>query len=175
MENVLKQERFVELVSRHRTQVLGYLFALVRNFGESEEFFQQLTLTLWQRFDEYDETTDFGKWACANARYLVANHWRRERRKTAYLNERASELLAEMETNDRATLGERRREALGECMEQLPNKEQSLLEDFYVEQSPAKDIALKRGLTAQSVHNALSRIRRMLFDCIGRKLEAQER
>ena len=79
----------------------------------------------------------------------------------AYL---AEERLADLvETNGRLV-------ALRECVKQLGRPQQELLEQAYSTEESIRLVAERLGQAVQTIYNRLSRIRRILFDCVERRL-----
>ena len=55
-ESMTEQDRhnsFVELLTRHQSQLYGYIFALVRNREDAADLFQSVGLILWRKFDSF--------------------------------------------------------------------------------------------------------------------------
>jgi RNA polymerase sigma-70 factor, ECF subfamily len=160
-----RTEEFVELLSSHQRQLLGYIFTLVRNMDDAEDLLQQTNLVLWRKFDEYRSGTDFIRWACCVAHLEVLSFLRRKRRDPLRLDERLLLHLADRRL-DRARLHDHYRDALQRCMERLSAADRQLLGVCYGGTSSIKEIAAKLNRSADSVYHSLQRIRRVLFDCI---------
>jgi DNA-directed RNA polymerase specialized sigma24 family protein len=65
----------------------------------------------------------------------------------------------------------RSREALVDCLAKLSSEKQKLVTDYY---SPggAAELAKSLGMTANSLRQAVHRIRRQLYECVQRTLRA---
>src|SRR5258707_29169 len=80
-------EEFTEAVLRYQSQLFGYVYSLVREFNDADDFFQQTCLVLWRKFPEFDRSKSFLVWACGVARLEAANFLRsRERRRRYFSN-----------------------------------------------------------------------------------------
>ena len=44
---------------RHQTQLFGYIYSLVRNLDDADDLFQQTSLALWKKIDQYDPARAF--------------------------------------------------------------------------------------------------------------------
>ena len=64
MDQSERQQLYVELLTQHGRQLFGYIHALLRNFADTEDVYQQATLVTWQKFDQYESDTNFLGWAC---------------------------------------------------------------------------------------------------------------
>ena len=60
---VEKSALFTDLLHESRSRLYGYIYALVQNQADAEDLFQETTLCLWQKFEEFEQGTDFGRWA----------------------------------------------------------------------------------------------------------------
>ena len=82
------------------------------------------------------------------------------------------ELLAFLAEDRLADLGETngRLVALRECVKQLGRPQQELLEQAYSTEESIRLLAERLGQAVQTIYNRLFRIRRILFDCVERRL-----
>ncbi len=67
-----------------------------------------------------------------------------------------------------------RRDALGECLDQLRPEDRGLVLRRYFDEGKVKDIASDLGRSADSVKMSLHRIRQVLRTCVRRKLSQSE-
>jgi RNA polymerase sigma-70 factor, ECF subfamily len=167
--SALKAE-FAEHLARHQGQLLGYIYSLVRDLDDAEDLFQQTSLVLWDKFDQFDRSRSFVTWACGVARNEVRRFLRSRSRDRLYFGDELSLALIEaQETLEQERL-EERRGVLAGCMKKLRERDKDLLEACYARSAGVREVALARGRSAQSVHNSLRRIRRALFECVHRSL-----
>jgi RNA polymerase sigma-70 factor (ECF subfamily) len=165
-----QKAEFAEQLARHHGQLLGYIYSLVRDLDDAEDLFQQTSLVLWDKFDQYDRSRSFVSWACGVARYEVLNFLRARSRDRLYFSDELSLALIEAQEDLEQERLEERRVALATCMKGLRERDKDLLEQCYGRSSGVRDVAEARGRSAQSVHNSLRRIRRALFECVHRSL-----
>jgi RNA polymerase sigma-70 factor (ECF subfamily) len=159
---------FAELLRKSQSRLYGYIHSLVRDLNDADDLFQQTTLILWKKFGEFDRMRSFFAWACGIARLEVANFLRGRGRQRLYFCDDLNLLLIEAQeemTNDEL---EDRREALAKCVEKLRERDRDLINECYGASSGIHEAADRRGRSPQSVYNSLRRIRRSLFECIGR-------
>jgi RNA polymerase sigma-70 factor (ECF subfamily) len=159
------------LLARHQGQLLGYIYSLVRNLDDADDLFQQTSLVLWDKFDQFDPSRSFVGWACGVARYEVLNFLRaRSRDRLLYLSDELSLALIEAQEELEHERLEERRTVLAGCMKKLRDRDKALLEACYDRSAGVREVARDRGRSPQSIHNSLRRIRRALFDCVRRSL-----
>lgn len=165
--------KFVTLLREHQNQVFAYLFSLVRGMEDTEDLFQQASLVLWKKFDEFEPGSNFFAWACQIARFEVTNFLRRKQQESRAFSDEAMERLADMQANV-AVEESARQEALDHCLEQLPEKQNQLLRDCYDGRRTVREIAASLGRTTHSVYSSLRHIRQQLHDCILRFLARED-
>jgi RNA polymerase sigma-70 factor (ECF subfamily) len=161
---------FAARLAAHHTQIFGYIYSLVRDLDDADDLFQQTSLVLWDKLDQFDPARSFVAWACGVARYEVLNFLRARSRNRLYFTDELNLALIEAQEDLEQERLEERRDALAGCMKRLRDRDQDLLETCYGRSIGIPDVALARGRSAQSIHNSLRRIRRALFECVRRSL-----
>lgn len=163
------RERFLSLYKDHGRLVRGFLLAVTGCPHQADDLQQNVARVLLEKFADYDEARSFHSWALGIAR-LEALKWRqRLARRREVLSADAIDLL-QASGQDEADPFAERRERLPACVAELPEPSRRLLALRYEQGLRAKDIAVRVGKTATAVDMALSRIRRLLRDCIDRKI-----
>lgn len=165
-----RQEQFAAQFIRCQDRVYAYIVTLLPNRADAEEVFQQTSMILWRKWDQFDPSAEFVRWACGIAHFEVLNHIRKAERSTVTLDRDVIDLLA-IERLDQQDALAQRREALHECMDTLPTHQRDLLEAAYTGSEPIQSVAERFGRTANAAYLALRRIRKALGDCITRRLE----
>jgi RNA polymerase sigma-70 factor (ECF subfamily) len=161
---------FASLLAQHQTQLFGYIYSLVRDFDDADDLFQQTSLVLWDKFEQFDSSRSFVAWACGVARYEVLNFLRTRSRHRLYFTDELNLALIEAQEHLEQEQLEERRDALAGCMKKLRERDKDLLEACYGRSTGIPEVARDRGRSTQSVHNSLRRIRRALFQCVRRTL-----
>jgi RNA polymerase sigma-70 factor (ECF subfamily) len=161
---------FAARLRQHQTQLFGYIYSLVRDLDDADDLFQQTSLVLWDKFDQYDPSKSFIAWACGVARFEVSNFLRSRSRHRLYFSDNLAMMLIEAHEGLEAEELEDRRHALAECTKKLRARDQQLLDACYGRSARVPEVARLWGRSAQSIHNSLRRIRRTLFECMNRTL-----
>ena len=174
MANSADHELFVDLLTQQQARLFGYIHALVHNFSDAEDLYQQTTLVLWEKFEQFEPGTNFLGWACQVARYVVADFARRQRRSRSVFAEALAEQLASIQVDCQAEEPGDRLQALAHCLEKLSPQDRRLVELCYGESKGFARAAKMVGRTVESVYVSLSRVRRALLECIQRALTAEE-
>ncbi|HEX5271156.1 MAG TPA: sigma-70 family RNA polymerase sigma factor [Gemmataceae bacterium] len=178
MDTELRERRKAEFAERLReaqSRLFGYIHSLVRDLDDADDLFQQTTLILWNKFDDFDASRSFLSWACGVARLEVCNFLRSRGRQRLYFSDDLNLLLAEAQDETTHDETEERRTALAGCVEKLRQRDRELLDECYGREGGMAEVAGRHGRSSQSVHNSLRRIRRSLFECIRRTLDQRSR
>ena len=169
------RNEFHELLALHQGQIIGFIFAAVRNLHDAQDLYQETCITAWEKFSEFELGSNFARWACGIARLEILEHQRRHAREKRWLSEHVLLRLAEAASPADAEAAQRRHEYLASCFAALNKPDQRLIEKCYATESKLSDIAKQVGMRVASLYNALSRIRRRLFHCIQAKLSRESR
>jgi RNA polymerase sigma-70 factor (ECF subfamily) len=166
---------FAEYLRRDQARLYGYLHSLVRDVNDADDLFQQTTLIMWKKFAEFDRGRSFFSWACGIGRLEVTNFLRSRGRHRLYFSDELNLLLVEAQAEMTNAEQEARRDALARCVEKLRERDRELLAECYGDATSVQSAAGRHGRSPQSIYNSLRRIRRALFECIGRTMAIESR
>lgn len=160
-----REEMFTSLLTLHQRQIFRVIYCMVHRLEDAEDLFQQTSLTMWDKFDQFESGSDFVAWASRIARFKALNLLTSRGRRHACFSEQFVEQLAtqkeDTEEDQRARL-----KALESCRSKLRKRDQQLIHECYSGRSTIRDVAKKIGRTPSSVYDSLTRIRSQLFKCI---------
>ncbi len=167
-------ETFVNLYSKHQRTLHSLIRTLCRSPEDTDDIFQNTTIVLWRKFDDFEPGTNFLAWAASIARYEVLDFAKRKGRSALLFD---SELIAQI-TERAATHAENadsRLQALRTCLHKLSEGHRDLLERRYATSGSVNEIASELDRSANSVSVTLHTIRRQLLHCIDKQMaEAAE-
>lgn len=161
-------ELFVSLLMEHHSRLLGYIRTLIPQRQDAEDLFQRVSITLWQKFAEYDRSREFFPWAAKVAFFTVCNYRRKRYRQRLVFSEELIDIMSQ-ERPQHLEQQEGRLEALLSCVESLAPADQHLLMQMYGERSSIKELAATTGKAVQTLYNRLASLRRDLVGCVQRK------
>jgi len=167
-----QRETFARLFAQHHRWLYAYLMSILADFSSTEEVFQEVCVVLWREFGKFDPNTEFRRWASVIARNKVYQFRQSRARHGRCLTNEVLELIAEqaLETSD---LLEERRAALHRCLSELKESDRELISACYSEiPQNYNQVAEQLRRPANTVYKALQRIRRVLRECIRRRLAA---
>jgi RNA polymerase sigma-70 factor (ECF subfamily) len=160
-----RRDRFLELFLTHQNRIFRFIVTAVPRWVEAEELFQQTSLTLWQRWDEYEPQFDFTAWACGIAKNHLRNHLRKKENQQRALGDDLLDKLTAMHLEKRSYLDDLQ-SALARCLELLPLDRRRLVHLCYGEKQSIQAVAEREGRSSNSLYKQMRKIREALYDCV---------
>jgi RNA polymerase sigma-70 factor (ECF subfamily) len=162
-------DHFLELLNAYDRSTYAYILSQVPNLADADQLAQETRTRLWQQFDRYQEGTDFGAWARSIAGYLVLSHYEKRSRDRLRFGE-AFLTAVQQHIETRLDGLSPRREALSQCLQQLPENQREMLLEYYSSENSRQGLADRIGKTYVALRRAVCRVRVVLADCIERRL-----
>jgi len=165
---------FMRLLSENQRRIALYVLGLVPRWNDAEEIIQETNLVLWREFGNFQVGTNFPAWACTVAFHQVLA-WRKRRSRQRL---RFTDAFVEAVAQESAAAGEQldgRWRHLSRCLEKLPDHRRELVRLRYSEECSIEELAERSGRTVTAIYRALSRVRRVLFDCVNRSVAQEAR
>lgn len=166
--------QFVEHFVRFQRSVYGYIQTIVPNVNEADEIFQETSLVLWKKRDDYDPKFAFLPWACGIARKVAGNHRAKHGRDRHSFS--FSEAFLEQLATARASRSEWLETAiksLQDCLKRLRDDQRSLLRLRYESRRSIEQVAQQMNCSSNTVYQRLHRIRHRLHDCVRFRLRKE--
>jgi RNA polymerase sigma-70 factor (ECF subfamily) len=167
-------DAFVRLLGQNQRRLFLYVMSMVPNWSDAEEIIQETNLVLWRDFARFQLGTNFTAWACKTAFHQVLAWRKRVRRDRLEFSPAFLEAVAAEATNA-AEAFEERSACLAHCIERLPTDRRQMLRLRYSEGLSIDAMARRLERSEEAVYRALSRIRRVLHDCVARARLAEGR
>ena len=165
------RKRLMALMTRHQRQIFSYIFALVPNRYDAEDLLQETSVVICEKFDEFEEGTDFVAWACQIAYWRIRYSRQKFARSKVVFNQEIVDAVAQTASTMAKEL-DSRHEALGNCLQKLHPRDRDLLLVRYEPGGGVQEAARRSGRTLQTAYKALARLRKLLLDCVTTKLSA---
>jgi RNA polymerase sigma-70 factor (ECF subfamily) len=173
MPDPSRYSEFVDLLQRATGQIFAYLNALLLDWNDAEDVFQDACVVLWEKFDEFRPGSNFVAWALRVAQHKAMDFQKsRARRSVFWKADLQDSLMAAMAEADATDDG---LAALSGCVAGLGAADRDLVQRCYGDGVPVRQVAAQLGRSPQSVHNSLRRIRLMLLECIERVKRQEDR
>jgi RNA polymerase sigma-70 factor (ECF subfamily) len=173
MNNQDRHSLFSQLVAHHQNELYAYIFAIARNWDDTDDLYQTVCLVLWSKFDLFRPGSSFFAWARQIAKITVRNFLKHKQPWTQVSDELLDAFTAST-LDARCSRPGSYMTALERCREKLTGDDERLLNLRYVEDLGSRQIGDRLGRPQQSVCQSLKRIRRWLLDCVKMELVRQE-
>lgn len=172
-----EQERhalFSDLVARHRSELYGYIFAVVRSWEDADDLFQSVCMVLWSKFEQFEPGTNFFAWARQTARNKISKLLEQKQR-SRFVAEDVLGAISNIAVATEDDWAEIHQAALRHCRAKLLTPDEELLELHYGDGLGTRQIADRLRRSQQSICRSLNRIRSKLFECIQREIAKEQR
>ncbi len=174
MLNPKRHHEFTELLRENYGRVYGYILSLVHRPEDAYDVFQEASVTLWEKYDQYDSHRDFGAWACGVARLKVLEHLKKTKRQrqNTIFSESLIDSLTDIQ-DSQSDLFSERKDALAHCMGKLSADQRTLLLRCYDGKHSVKHVAIELDRSTHSIYSSLRHLRTRLLMCIDQQLDME--
>jgi RNA polymerase sigma-70 factor (ECF subfamily) len=162
-------QEFIRLFTQSQRPLYLFILPLVHSVQDAEEVLQESNVVILSKWYQFEPGTNFLAWCRAIARLEVFRFRRGRHHRLQLLDDDVIEMLAE-KMNDQPVNTEQQRDALADCISKLREADQDLIRRRYAAGSTGDDVAHQLGRPANSVYQSLGRVRRVLLECVRRKL-----
>ncbi|PQO25666.1 RNA polymerase factor sigma-70 [Blastopirellula marina] len=160
-----QQMQFTRLWTDAQPVVSHYVESLVSDVWAARDIVQNTSMTLLQKFEQYDPARPFPAWALGIAKFEILSNRRDLARSRIVCDPDLLEQYTAAWVEISPQIGDEAL-ALRQCVSKLQKSQQELLRLRYVENMNSDDIATQFGRTATSIRTTLHRIRQALRRCI---------
>ena len=172
MDRSDRTEAFVSLFAQSQYEIHGFVLTLVPNRADADDVMQTTSIVLWRKFDQFTPGTNFVAWACQIARLEVQNFRRVKGRDRLIFDDSLLQSLGSLRLSMYDEL-EVHRGLLRDCITRLRQDDRELIRRCYGKKAAsAKMVAAELGKPVNTVYKALIRIRRGLYECVQRAINA---
>ncbi|HOQ05937.1 MAG TPA: sigma-70 family RNA polymerase sigma factor [Anaerohalosphaeraceae bacterium] len=167
-----KSAKFFRLYTSIQNRLHSIILVIVHNPSAADDLLQETAATLWEKFDQFEEGTNFAAWAIRIAKNKCFEYLRRnEKTKKLFRNEfykQAADLA--VETSEELST---RLKALDICCEKLDTRRRSLLKLHFSDNIPVKELSVQFGQPVSTLYNHIAQALDWLRFCIKKTLSAQ--
>ena len=166
-----KRKRLMVLMTRYQQRIYSYIFTLVPRRADADDLLQETSLVICEKFDEFEEGTDFVAWACQIAYWRVRYSRQKFARGKVLFNQDVLDAVAKTAGDMTEELDERHR-ALTYCLDKLNLRDRTFVLTRYEPGCGVAEAARGSGRSITAAYKALTRIRKLLLDCVTHQLES---
>ena len=156
-------------MTRHQRQIFSYIYTLVPNRHDAEDLLQETSVVICEKFQEFEQGTDFVAWACQIAYWRIRYSRQKFARSKVVFDDRVVEAVAQTAASLADELDDRH-EALSKCLRRLPTRDRDLVLTRYEPGSGVEEAAHRSGRSLEAAYKALARLRKLLLDCVTHQL-----
>lgn len=168
------RKRLMALMTRHQRRIFSYIYTLVPNRHDAEDLLQETSLVICEKFDDFEEGTDFVAWACQIAYWRIRYSRQKFARSKVLFDQDVLDAVAQTSVTMHAEM-DTRHEALTHCLEKLHPRDREMVLTRYEPGSGVEEAAQRSGRSVEAAYKALGRIRKLLFDCVTNQLSLESR
>jgi RNA polymerase sigma-70 factor, ECF subfamily len=173
--NEEQNETFVRLFGLNQGRVFAYIVTLLSSLADAEDVLQMTSIVLWKKFDQFDPSGDFARWACGIAYREVLRYLKQQSRRRRAFSEATMQRITQARVV-RSDLLEKRRIAMDDCVARLSPDDREIIEHYYYYgKKTAAEVARELNRPTNTVFKALARIRESLHRCIDEAVSSEER
>jgi RNA polymerase sigma-70 factor (ECF subfamily) len=165
------RKRLMMLMTTSQRRIFSYIYTLVPLRQDAEDLLQETALVICEKFDDFQEGTDFVAWACQIAYWRVRKARQKFARSKVVFNQDVFDAVAKTASAITPAL-DKRHEALSLCLEKLHPRDREFVLTRYEPGCGVEDAARRSGRNITAAYKALTRIRKLLFDCVTQQLES---
>ncbi len=174
-DNINTSSKFPALWAEHQGQLELYITAAIPDFHAVQDIIQKVAMIAFQKKEQYDSRrTTFGDWIRRIARYQIL-HYIRDKTRNRHVFDSTTLAKLSVVLESKGTEIDERVSMLELCLSQLQERARQLLKMRYGESLPPTQISELMHTSANTVNVKLSRIRRTLYECVSKRMLAQEK
>jgi RNA polymerase sigma-70 factor (ECF subfamily) len=165
MDNSSKGKNlFISLTLSSQKDIYVYILRLIMSASDADDILQDTLSVMWNKFEEFQSGTDFIAWGKQIAKYKVMDFIRKNKSSKLSFDSDILKIIEDTVNQKDEMLD--CKDSLKECLRKLSEKSITMLKMRYVDDLSYKAIAVKYGISKQSLYRSISRIHAILLKCI---------
>lgn len=168
-------QRFLLQYNAHYHRMYLFVKTLLPTEGHAEDILQEVSLSLWKKFDQFQPGTDFLAWAFRMIRIEILEWRRKKSRERVLFDDEFLDTIAEKVSEQSENVTTLRYDALIECVKKLSPKMKKLVQNRYFKQLEITEIAALSNRSVEAIYQQLYRLRSALRICVVDRAGKMER
>jgi RNA polymerase sigma-70 factor, ECF subfamily len=170
----LNRDTAVRLLISGRSSLLGYIYSIVRDWGVTDDIFQEVSILVLKKCGAIRDAAHFGAWARSAARLEAISALRRMNRGPCLLGDAVLNLLDSAWDREQAKEPSAQLKSLRDCMKKLTDRARRILHLRYAKGIKGEALAELLKQPPNTVYVALSRIHQRLAKCVEQQIAEQK-
>lgn len=161
------RDAFGEIVARYQSLVCSLAYNATGSLSQSEDLAQETFVTAWKQLAGLREPEKLRSWLCGIARNLINNSQRKHGREPSHAAESIEEISESHSPEPQPvehTISNEEQAILWRSLEKIPDTYREPMILFYREQQSVERVATALELSEDTVHQRLSRGRKLLSE-----------
>src|ERR1700747_1650818 len=113
------RKRLMALMTQHQRRIFAYIYTLVPDRYDAEDLLQETSVIICEKFNEFEDGTDFVAWACQIAYWRIRYSRQKYARSKVVFNQEIVDAVAQTACTMAEELDDRH-VALANCLQKLP-------------------------------------------------------
>ena len=160
-----RSTELIQLMMKDQRRIFAYIHTLVPSRSDAEDILQETSLTICEKFKDFEIGTNFYSWACQIAYWKVKAARKKYATAKVVFNQEVLDVIAQTRGQMEEEL-DHRHHALSRCLKKLNERDRRMVLTRYESGKNVTAAAHACGRTVQGAYKALNRIRKVLFDCV---------
>lgn len=164
---------FFRLYNAIQSRLYAFLLMMVHNETDAEDLMQETSAILWEKFDEFQEGSNFKAWAFAIAKNRACLFLRQHQKSRLLFMDELYQQIPSVAEQILDHQGERIT-AMKECIKKLSENDREILRMRYSHNNAPRTVSQLTGRSLNGLYKSLTRIHTLLRACIMRTLRQWE-
>ncbi len=168
-----RSAELVQLMMKYQRRIFAYVHTLVPSRSDAEDILQEASLTICEKFKDFEIGTNFYSWACQIAYWKVRAARKKFATAKVVFNQEVVDVIAQTRGEMEEEL-DHRHGALSRCLQKLNDRDRRMILTRYESGKNVSAAAQACGRSIQGAYKALTRIRKALFDCVSFEVSTEQ-
>lgn len=169
-----QRERVLRAAFDCREELIAYAWSLLGNYAAAEDCVQEALLVVVKKHDQFEEGTSLLAWCRSIVRIETLRAKQRHQRERTLaeriLDDAIDSAFQEFQVSRGREERDTRRDALGQCIEQLSQRGRLVVKARFVDELGYPQIGQRLGMSIEAVRKALFRSKKQIRACVESKL-----
>ena len=168
----MNKDKFFKLFLQNNKKLFTYIVSCVPNYADAEDILQDVASVLWEKFESFEDGTNFYAWAKQIAKYKVSYYYRSQKDIWRFDNDVLANII---EANDEIVAShDNRAVALQGCLNKLNGSDLELIKQRFQDNVSVRKIAEDSEVSVSKLYKHLAKVYALLGNCITKTLLAWE-
>ena len=161
----------MSLFMQNKDRLHAYILCCVPYANDAEDILQDTCVVLFERFDDYEENTNFLAWSIQIAKYKILEFRKKHKNTKLVFSDHELGIVENGDLSNRFDTLDEEFSALRFCLKELSPRHRRLLQYRYEYDMSFRSIAKRFNVSMQAICKLNSRINMLLLKCMRSKLK----